>query len=86
MAAAEEPGPPLGASEETPIRLTSLVSARLGRRGRRRLAAWLAGARAPNTLAALALGGQKAARAVAHTMLVIAYHLLREGTCDEEER
>jgi transposase len=32
------------------------------------------------------LGGKKAAMAVAHTMLVMASHLLLEGTCDEEAR
>jgi transposase len=32
------------------------------------------------------LGGKKAAMAVAHKILVIAYHLLLEGTCYEEER
>jgi transposase len=32
------------------------------------------------------LGGKNAAMAVAHKILVIAYHLLLEGTCDEEER
>ena len=32
------------------------------------------------------LGGKKAAMAVAHKILVIGYHLLLEGTCDEEER
>jgi transposase len=32
------------------------------------------------------LGGKKAAMAVAHTMLVMGYHLLLEGTCDEEAR
>jgi transposase len=32
------------------------------------------------------LGGQKAAMAVAHKSLVLGYHLLLEGTCDEEAR
>jgi transposase len=32
------------------------------------------------------LGGKKAAMVVAHKILVIGYHLLLEGTCDEEER
>jgi transposase len=32
------------------------------------------------------LGGKKAAMAVAHKILVIAYHLLLAGTCDEEAR
>jgi len=32
------------------------------------------------------LGGKKAAMAVAHKILVMAYHLLLEGTCYEEER
>jgi transposase len=32
------------------------------------------------------LGGKKAAMAVAHKILVIGYHLLLEGTCDEEAR
>jgi transposase len=32
------------------------------------------------------LGGKKAAMAVAHKMLVIVYHLLREGTFYDEER
>lgn len=32
------------------------------------------------------LGGKKAARAVAHKILVIVYHLLLEGTCYEEAR
>jgi transposase len=32
------------------------------------------------------LGGQKAAMAVAHEILVMGYHLLLEGTCDEEAR
>jgi transposase len=31
-------------------------------------------------------GGKKAAMAVAHQILVIVYHLLREGTFDEEAR
>jgi transposase len=32
------------------------------------------------------LGGKTAAMAVAHKMLVLVYHLLLEGTCDEEAR
>jgi transposase len=32
------------------------------------------------------LGGKNAAMAVAHTILVMVYHLLLEGTCDEEAR
>jgi transposase len=32
------------------------------------------------------LGGKNAAMAVAHKILVMGYHLLLEGTCDEEER
>src|SRR5262249_14242831 len=32
------------------------------------------------------VGGKQAAVAVAHTILVILYHLLLEGTFDEEER
>jgi transposase len=32
------------------------------------------------------LGGKKAAVAIAHTLLVIVYHLLAEGTCYDEER
>jgi transposase len=32
------------------------------------------------------LGGKKAAMAVAHNILVLAYHLLLEGTCSEEAR
>jgi transposase len=32
------------------------------------------------------LGGKQAAMAVAHKMLVIGYHFLLEGTCDEEAR
>jgi transposase len=32
------------------------------------------------------LGGKKAAVAVAHTILVIIYHLLAEGTCYDEQR
>jgi transposase len=43
--------------EDTHSKLTSVVSALFGRRGRRRLAARVAGARDPQTRAALALGG-----------------------------
>jgi transposase len=32
------------------------------------------------------LGGKKAAMAVGHKILVIVYHLLAEGTFDDEER
>jgi len=32
------------------------------------------------------LGGKKAAMAVAHKILMMGYHLVLEGTCDEEER
>ena len=32
------------------------------------------------------LGKQKAALAIAHTILVIVYHLLATGSCDEEAR
>ena len=32
------------------------------------------------------IGKQKAARAIAHTILVIVSHLLALGTCDEEAR
>jgi transposase len=43
--------------EDTTITRTSVVSDRFGRSGRRMLAAFVAGERDPNTLAALALGG-----------------------------
>src|SRR5262245_8765250 len=43
--------------EDTNIKRTSVVSELFGRRGRRMVAALVAGARDPKTLAALALGG-----------------------------